>query len=672
MKKILIYIIFTFLCFVGTENVLASEITYDIESIVISNDNITFKGWAYQRRVNNVGGDNLKISITATDNSSNITKNVSSYEYQDLYPIMCVRTASGNKCHAKTTAYERCNASTNYDSCLYDNGKFTLSFGLQELYNTFTTDEIFFDLNVEVSGVKETIRIGAYDGNIKNSSNKWEAITSASDSVYISVTSDPYYQTPDGVRYKPDTHWYYNNLIDINFYKKTTYKNDAGNTVNIGTYCNFSNQCAYASWVTASKLFSLKLEEKETTECNLTNNQNLMCEDGSFDSSCDIDIDAGTVYASGSGGCSGGSATVEAKVKIKQTGELKFSLDRGPIYSGGSFTFNVVYNNEASWEYAEGGYEGCPSISVGYKGTCCSTKTTTGPNGKPVTTTTCRSCCKSKTVKSSSCDSNAEYEDFINKAMANKYQGLDNSSAVVTMPDSNDVSGGYNSNTGTWDCESEKVSSWEPNTTLTSKCTFTLYEAFIEKDSSNVFYNKSNGDNYISKGNVYFVPLKYPTGNFGVSAVFSNLSSISDMDWSANYECDVECQQKLYDLSNGGYLYYFRPISLSSPFPNGRDPGINWVDWINDKKNRERLVETYSDSNNLEYTVTLSNSDIANIKKYNYNANYNGGKGYLDLDVGDNFDINGNSKFIKDYNYFTLGNVNHSGLGVFDPEDDMQ
>ena len=439
----------------------------------------------------------------------------------------------------------------------------------------------------------------------------------------------------------------------------------------INGYAQTSGGCpgwAYATWVQVTGKVIINLKKAEEEKCNLTNNQNLMCEDGSFDSSCDIDIDAGTVYASGSGGCSGGSATVEAKVKIKQTGELKFSLDRGPIYSGGGFTFNVVYNNEASWEYAEGGYEGCPSISVGYKGTCCSTKTTTGPDGKPVTTTTCRSCCKSKTVKSSSCDSNAEYEEFINKAMANKYQGLDNSSAVVTMPDSNDVSGGYNSNTGTWDCESEDVSSWKPNTTLTSKCTFTLYEAFIKKNSSAVYYNISGGSDYISKGNMYFVPLKYPTGSFSVSADFNKISSITDMKWSASYECDVECQQKLYDLSNGGYQYYFRPISLSDPFPNGRDIGINWVDWISDSKNKERLIKTYSDSNNLEYTVTLSNSDIANIKKYNYNANYNGGRGYLDYSI----DINGNSKFIKDYNYFALGNVNHSGLGVFSPEDDMQ
>ena len=135
------------------------------------------------------------------------------------------------------------------------------------------------------------------------------------------------------------------------------------------------------------------------------------------------------------------------------------------------------------------------------------------------------------------------------------------------------------------------------------------------------------------------------------------------MNWPLNYSCGVECQQKLFDLDKGGYLYYFRPISLTDPFPN-RTPGVNWINWISDRKNKERLEDTYSTQNNLEYTVTLTLDDINAIKEHNANSE----RGYLDYSIN----INGDSSFIQSSNVFILGNPNYSGLGVYDPEDDKQ
>ena len=592
-----------------------------------------------------------------------LQKKVDNYIYQDLYPIMCVRTVAGNKCHPKTEHESRCTEAADYDGCLYDNGRFVISYGLKELYEKFGTDEIFFDLKVETSNKTRTVRIGAYEKNVKNNSNIWKTTVKASNSVYISVKSNPFYQNIYGGRYSPSGNWNLNNIIDINIYKNMTYSSGSS-SVTLGSYCNYEGQCAYASWVTASNVFSLKLEEEEKKECFLNDSKSLFCNDGNFSSSCDINVDAGTVYASGSGGCSGGSATVEATINISQTGELKFNLDRGPIYSGGGFTFDIVYNNSAIWNYSSGGYKGCPSITVGYKGTCSRRVKKDNPDGTFTFVTEHYSCCKSKTVKSPDCQNDADYEEFIEKAVANKYQGLDESNATVTMPDSNSVGGGNNNKTGVWECEGPDLGSrWAPNTKLNSTCKFTLYDAYIEKNSSKVFYNISGGNKYLEQGAMYFIPLKYPTGLFPVNVSLSKLSSITNMKWSATYECDVNCQQKLYDLEEGGYLYYFRPISLTDPFPN-RDPGVNWINWISDRKNKERLEDTYSTQNNLEYTVTLTLDDINAIKEHNANSE----RGYLDYSIN----INGDSSFIQSSNVFILGNPNYSGLGVYDPEDDKQ
>lgn len=675
MKKFLIF--FTSLFFLCSNvvkvNADESEVAYDIESIVVSNDTITISGWGYMRRVNNIGGESLFLSLTATNGSvgsAGITKKVDNYIYQDLYPIMCVRTVAGNKCHPKTEHESRCTEAADYDGCLYDNGRFVISYGLKELYEKFGTDEIFFDLKVETPSKTRTVRIGAYEKNVKNQSTKWKTEVDFTNSVYVSVKSTPFYQALSGERFQPEQRWQLDQVIDVNVYKRLTFKGSVatGNSfVTLGAYCNYQGQCAYASWVTASKIFILKLEEEEKKECFLNDSKSLFCNDGNFSSSCDINVDAGTVYASGSGGCSGGSATVEATINISQTGELKFNLDRGPIYSGGGFTFDIVYNNSASWNYSSGGYQGCPLITVGYRGTCKETVKKDNPDGTFTIETNYYSCCKSKTVKSPDCQNDADYEEFIEKAVANKYQGLDESNAVVTMPDSNSVGGGNNNKTGIWECEGPNLGSrWAPNTKLNSTCKFTLYNAYIEKNSSKVFYNISGGNKYLEQGAMYFIPLKYPTDLFPVNVSLSKLSSITNMKWSATYECDVNCQQKLYDLEEGGYLYYFRPISLSQPFPN-RSPGKNWFDWIESGGNLERLADTYTSNNNIEYYVTLTNTDIANIKKYNSDMNYEG-KGYLNYSI----DVNGTSEFIKKYNYFTLGNPNHSALGVFNSEDDMQ
>lgn len=690
IKKSLLFLCVLFSFFAFSNTVFAKgELVYDITNLSISDNYITFKGWAEINDYNNTGGQNVTIKIYAMKKGDNNTNNwiAADLTYhgdynEALYNANCIKkplTEGGGCYEPYSERPHECNG--NYDSgCVYDNVGFEAKFELKKLFNKYGSGvDITFKIVVKHNSVGErSSNLGVFEENANlenggtfNGQNYNVKLSNLSSRAKIVVTVGRVRSNENGSFAQGNStafYWENNKTYTIkgrgistnNMTKKLSmyqmYYTPPNNVScnykfdnSVKTYALDGNKCigwAYATWVQVTGSTSIRLEEVENPLiCEVNVNKSLQCENGSFDSNCKETINAKTITIGGEGGCGGGTATVKANVIIKQKGSLEFSLDKGPIYSGGGFKYSLIYNNEVTWDYDENGKKGCPQVVVGYWDEQS------------------QSCAK-KIVKSSDCDSDAEYDAIIKQGMAQKYNGLKNSSAIVSMPDSNNINAPNDNDTGTWSCTANNVTSWEPNTTLKASCTFTLYDAFIDKQTSNVVYGNYEGDKYIPKGSMYFTPIKYPSGQFPIKATFSGLSSINSMKWNATYECGIECQQKLVEDK---YLYYFRPISLSEPFPNNRTPGSNWIDWINDEDNKQRLLNTYATSNNLEYTVNLTNTDIANIKKYNEEKNFEG-KGYLDNSI----DINGNSEFIKKYNYFTLGNVNHSGLGVFDPGDDIQ
>ena len=688
IKKNLLFLCFLFSFFAFSNTVFAKgELVYDITNLSVSDNYITFKGWAEINDYNNTGGQNVTIKIYAMKKGDNNTNNwiAADLTYhgdynEALYNANCIKkpvTQGGGCLEPYNDWPHECNGKDD-SGCVYDNVGFEAKFELKKLFDKYGSNtDITFKIVVKHDSVGErSSNIGVYEGNanlenngIYNGKDYNVKLSDLSTEAKVVVTVGRVRSNQQGAFAQGSAfYWKYgvsytidgrgvstNNMIkNLSMYKmKYSAPTNANcKTIFVGNnhgYANRGNNCvgwAYATWVQVTGSTSIRLEEVENPQiCEVNVNKSLQCENGTFDSECKETINAKTITMGGEGGCGGGTATVKANVIIKQKGSLEFFLDKGPIYSGGGFKYSLIYNNEVTWDYAENGKKGCPQVVVGYWDEQS------------------QSCAK-KIVKSSECDSDAEYDAIIKQGMAQKYNGLKNSSAVVSMPDSNNIKAPTDNDTGTWSCTADNVTSWAPNTTLKASCKFTLYDAFIDKQTSNVVYGNYEGDKYIPKGSMYFTPIKYPSGQFPVKATFSGLSSINSMRWNAIYECGIECQQKLVEDK---YLYYFRPISLSEPFPNNRTPGSNWIDWIKDEENKKRLLNTYTTSNNLEYTVNLTNTDIANIKKYNEEKNF-GGKGYLDNSI----DINGNSDFIKKYNYFTLGNVNHSGLGVFDPGDDMQ
>lgn len=743
MKKLVMISLILFSFVFNTSSAKAANISYDITSMNVTGGVIYFEGWAIVQGYNNYGGYTSDIDMFAEgSNGTRLDGNAKLINTgsitNDFYSILCHNSSSCSKssgCAGNGLCKLAKNSNCAAGDCLYKNIYFSASFKVSDLIELGKDIKFFIKVSYDtenrsisngtILGYSKknsfdtsatTGAIGVYQMNCKVSgktcSKGSNAVKSGDKTIEMTINdisntgrvifdrvavqknigNDIYQKISDGCRLNRNTIVDLSNPVIMEYTYARFYNDSLLRVKGYKTKYLSGMSCTgylYGPWLEINNSLVLNFDEDASpNQCNETVDKNLKCENGSFESSCNYDIIGDTVsisYPSTSTDNNCSSSTeyeVTGSVKLTQQGDLTFYLDRGPVYSGGGFTFKIDYKNTVYWEYNG-------SVETSYS-----------TEERPTTTNKCpyvvapESCtlkrnkdgeycdCSSsqRVYYSNSCSSYDSYEKIISKEVEKKYIGVDSSELKAYAPNSNVVSNNKELMPGSWECNSATISDvWKSGKSnlLTSYCSYTMDDAFINKKTSEVVYGLLGGSLYLNGNSssnepMYYIPLKWPTGSFGISVNYNNLSSLSEMNWYGTYECDVECQQKLYDLSNGGYQYYFRPISLSDPFPNGRDIGINWVDWISDSKNKERLIKTYSDSNNLEYTVTLSNSDIANIKKYNYNANYNGGKGYLDLDVGNNFDINGNSKFIKDYNYFALGNVNHSGLGVFSPEDDMQ
>ena len=727
-KKIVIILIAVIsFCFCIPSVNAAGELVYDIDKMTVSNTAITFEGWGLINFYNNnYGGSTTRINIYALregDNNRNnwVLANVSyNSKYNlSLYEANCIRGSGTNASCLESYENATCNQNSSTSSCRYDNVGFKATFSLDNLFEKIGKDvDISFKIEVINSSASTQIAdLGVYtinsnveNGSIYNGSNYSVLVSDLSEFGRIIVTHGRVLQNSQGTfAHGSSFYWNFNNnyrifdktisngpkVTGLNMYG-LYYGTPNGNSCYDGStisnsYATTYGGCpgwAYATWVQVAGKVIIRLQENDEEECRVNDNKDLSCENGEYNSSCEYDITSDYVtirYPSTSEpSCSSTiSLPVEGSVQIIQDGDLKFDLYTGQVYAGGGFTFGVSYTNTAYWKYNGSvehayskeyriGSNGCPYV---YAPKECHKE----PCG--IDSTCCVCNYEYYYWYSGSCNSNQEYEEYMAKATAKKYIGLDNSDLSVTMPNSNVVNGSNNYNVGYWECESPTVNMWyssddDDKNILTAKCTYKMKDAYINKADSYVSYGSyySGNSNYLYGNNesgepMYYIPLKWPTGRFPVNASFSGLSSVSGMYWGGTYRCDVNCQQKLFDLDNGGYLYFFRPISLSDPFPNGRQAGRNWYEWISDVKNQERLLNTYSSVDNLEYTLVLTNTDIANIKKYNSDLNYGGGRGYLNYSI----DINGNSDFIKGYSYFTYGSsVQHSGLGVFNSGDDLR
>ena len=716
--------------------VSSTPMFYDVESMKITNDYIEFKGWAILNKMhNNYKGNTSKIEIFAlavgeTDESKWRKANVSQHGGYNkaLYEANCIKynRGSGENVGKCVESYNNATCSGGNSSCRYDNAGFTAYFNLKDLLETFGKDsDITFKIRVTINGTQGTWDLAVYrEVSNVDINEKFEGrdvtVTVSELSSHALVRADRarVIKTTSGdLAAGENFYWNYasNNRYSIISVESSTnprfcgsgnclkmYKLNYAPTSGHGCFqvqsgnASPNGSCpgyAYSSWLRVDGRVVISLGDEETPEKKQCDdiNDNLTCNDEKeYNTDCNSDVTAEIVgtWADAKKDAPDKAVlcdvqtetTLTANINFKENGKLKFDnpTTGSFVYAGGGFTFSTDYENVASWRHAE--EPSCPTLRYTYyiKGrryVCGRDK-----DGKPKTCKcSCSTCESSGSYYSHECPAKDEYRGSIaEKKVINLVQARYKKVADeirVELPDSSPVKGSYDFNK--WKCELDgEISSWEENSDIELKCKYTLPNAWISKQDSSILYTDDMGpdENYLIRLNQYYIALKQPTGTVYIKMDFPELSVIPSVSrWHVSYECGVECQQRLYDLDGEGdsvglgYLYYFRPITLADPFPD-RDPGKNWISWINDSSNQKRLLETYTSDNNIEYTVTLTSSDIQQIKKYNYDKLYGGGRGYLDYSI----DPNGNSGFIKSYSVFRYGNVNHSGLGVFDPGDDMQ
>ena len=215
-----------------------------------------------------------------------------------------------------------------------------------------------------------------------------------------------------------------------------------------------------------------------------------------------------------------------------------------------------------------------------------------------------------------------------------------NDNSQIKSYKSNVVSNTYESMQGIWDesyngydnlsdaTEQSGVELWYPGQTINYTANYNLSQACIGLYP--VAYTggtcsgiESATQKYLDGNNLYYIPLKQPTGSFPVKANTINtqgLSLVSNMSWDLDYSCSVNVEQRLYE-TNGKYKFVYRPINRYDPFPN-RQEGSNWTNLRDNNSTifNQKVTQGRTNSN-LEYRINLTPQSIINLK--NYTTGYN-------------------------------------------------
>ena len=361
-----------------------------------------------------------------------------------------------------------------------------------------------------------------------------------------------------------------------------------------GSFDSYNIVSLWQSWIDISNDNQLKIEIIGSG-CKVTdpdkNSGVLQCNNGkTYNSTCEE-----LMVSTDEGG---------ARVKIEQNGNITSVLTPDRVYAGGGFNFGIMYYNTIKWSYVSG----------------------------------------------QNIDSNSKLHKAVTDAMNKKIKDYESYIAGVNI--SNLQMDGKTFNM-VKQCTTSNKNKDYYDKELTVSCLFTIPSSTIDK-VGNVSYTYSSGVNINNK---YYTPMNY-NGNYKITADIVGMDRITDNaakrdskesgkkwtgDWSDTF---TNCQINLYTLISGIPKFIYRPIDITNPFPN-RNAGINWFDWYNITRNKDRLENTYSGVDKVDYTVTLDNNAITDIKNYNKNNNY------LEWDSIDK--VTNESSFITEKDYIVRG-----------------
>lgn len=692
-KKIFLFLFIIITSLSLLENVKAEKgncgaVRYDVTNLNIRDEKITFTGWAFinctQNYTNYKGNDSSivksgggqKIKIRAIDSNGNqvgsekevngsIVNNINYNFYCQQYYFQtekseCEKAYNGT--FPSSGWNNRCTDGVAASQCLYQNVGFSITFNTSE-WNVEDGTQIRFQIAVTNRDYQnkynrsysnwETLSLNkAIKPDIKNNPNIEIVKNSSGESVKVIISEGIFrdingnyvVETSDGTKgsctyvrkdYAHCKPYSWSDAVEGEVYKISSstigaFKNGySASTINefkiLGNTTTYSpgryivyvekgwrgerkrypgsdkEMVLYASWVKPTGEFVIKVYNDKKCKPSQPNiKASCNSSSSSFSSTCE-ELTVKTNDAND-------EIKSKANIKISQTGSITTILTTTNTYAGGGFKFGIMYHNTISW-----------SLVKQYKGTI---------------------------------------EDITKEMQAKLKENFVDGFGLKNVKFGNEqIPDDYFKQ----NIKCQETGSFTNGNTLTTMCIVYLPNSVVEEYTGKVTYKQ--GDN-LGLNNKYYTPIDWDSNKkYEVVATISGMDRLKESSvkadskdknkvWTGTWEytlngskdnCDINLYP-LYGQPTGGkknlkYIFIYRPIDLNNPFPN-RNPGMNWYDWYNIERNKERLESSY---NREQYSITLDSQKTSEIKKYNKDELNKGG--YFDWKTIEN----GQSSFVDKY-----------------------
>ena len=692
-KKIFLFLFIIITSLSLLENVKAEKgncgaVRYDVTNLNIRDEKITFTGWAFINCTQNYtdykgndssivkSGGGQKIKIRAIDSNGNqvgsekevngsIVNNINYNFYCQQYYFQtekseCQKAYNGT--FPSSGWNNRCTDGVASSQCLYQNIGFSITFNTSE-WNVEDGTQIRFQIAVTNRDYQnkynrsysnwETLSLNkAVKPDIKNNPNIEIVKNSSGESVKVIISEGIFrdingnyvVETSDGTKgsctyvrkdYAHCKPYSWSDAVEGEVYKISSstigaFKNGySASTINefkiLGNTTTYSpgryivyvekgwrgerkrypgsdkEMVLYASWVKPTGEFVIKVYNDKKCKPSQPNiKASCNSSSSSFSSTCE-ELTVKTNDAND-------EIKSKANVKISQTGSITTILTPTNTYAGGGFKFGIMYHNTISW-----------SLVKQYKGTI---------------------------------------EDITKEMQAKLKENFVDGFGLKNVKFGNEqIPDDYFKQ----NIKCQETGSFTNGNTLTTMCIVYLPNSVVEEYTGKVTYKQ--GDN-LGLNNKYYTPIDWDSNKkYEIVATISGMDRLKESSvkadskdknkvWTGTWEytlngskdnCDINLYP-LYGQPTGGkknlkYTFIYRPIDLNNPFPN-RNPGMNWYDWYNIERNKERLESSY---NREQYSITLDSQKTSEIKKYNKDELNKGG--YFDWKTIEN----GQSSFIDKY-----------------------
>lgn len=692
-KKIFLFLFIIITSLSLLENVKAEKgncgaVRYDVTNLNIRDEKITFTGWAFINCTQNYtdykgndssivkSGGGQKIKIRAIDSNGNqvgsekevngsIVNNINYNFYCQQYYFQtekseCQKAYNGT--FPSSGWNNRCTDGVASSQCLYQNIGFSITFNTSE-WNVEDGTQIRFQIAVTNRDYQnkynrsysnwETLSLNkAIKPDIKNNPNIEIVKNSSGESVKVIISEGIFrdingnyvVETSDGTKgscahvrkdYAHCAPYSWSDAVEGEVYKISSstigeFKNGySASTINefkiLGNTTTYSpgryivyvekgwrgerkrypgsdkEMVLYASWIKPTGEFVIKVYNDKKCKPSQPNiKASCNSSSSSFSSTCE-ELTVKTNDAND-------EIKSKANVKISQTGSITTILTPTNTYAGGGFKFGIMYHNTISW-----------SLVKQYKGTI---------------------------------------EDITKEMEAKLKENFVDGFGLKNVKFGNEqIPDDYFKQ----NIKCQETGSFTNGNTLTTMCIVYLPNSVVEEYTGKVTYKQ--GDN-LGLNNKYYTPIDWDSNKkYEIVATISGMDRLKESSvkadskdknkvWTGTWEytlngskdnCDINLYP-LYGQPTGGkknlkYTFIYRPIDLNNPFPN-RNPGMNWYDWYNIERNKERLESSY---NREQYSITLDSQKTSEIKKYNKDELNKGG--YFDWKTIEN----GQSSFVDKY-----------------------